>query len=119
MPLQSRPNPSSKAEADRLADQLNIFAKLEEILDAVHQHRQETRDGFLGVNEQLSMLREELQALKQENARLRKRGASEDEVRGCSDQSSQHSLIKVFQHDATAFIHFVCCLVSSRALWPL
>ena len=81
-PLQSRPNPSSKAEADRLADQLNIFAKLEEILDAVHQHRQETRDGFLGVNEQLTMLREELQALKQENARLRKRGASEDEVRG-------------------------------------
>ena len=86
MPLKAIPDPSTRAEADRLADQLNVSAKLEEIYDAVHQHRQETRDGFSGVNEQLTMMCEQLQALKQENARLnavlslRKRGASEDEV---------------------------------------
>ena len=90
VPLLAVPSPSSKAEANRLADQLVICAKLEEILDAVNQHRLETREGFCGVSDQLALVCEQLEALQQENARLtaalgsetgnRKRPATEEVI---------------------------------------
>lgn len=85
--MQAVPSPNTKAEADRLADQLNISAKLDEILDAVNQHRQETRQGFGALSDQLAVLSERLQAMEQDNNRLRaelasrKRAASDCDVR--------------------------------------
>ena len=85
MPLQAVPNPSTKVEANCLADQLHIFAKLDENLAAVNQHCQETRRGFVGLSDQLAVNSERLQAMEQDNHRLwaalalRKRTASEFE----------------------------------------